>query len=436
MKVILLNHRKKDWIGISIDITDERIKKIKQIEGRTWSQSNKMWLLPFNDTNKTFIKSIAKKNNLKAKPISVDKEETILILKGNQIRISFYLGKKGIEYIKSLSLYRYSSEYKHWTIPYTEENIEKIKYYAQLQSIIINIKDLRNSKPKQKLKPITEHHRSCPKNAIDKLIEMRYSESTVKTYSNMLSQFFSHYYPYKPEEITNDQIRAYLRYLIQEREVSESFQNQAINAIKFYYERVLGGLKQTYFIDRPRKSKHLPIVLSQQETLALLRASSNLKHKTILTMIYSCGFRISELLNLKKTNIDYNANRIHIVDSKGKKDRYVSLANTTKKVLSIYLKKINPEYYVFEGINGGKYSATSVQKFIKKYAKNAGIEKTVTPHTLRHSFATHLLEKGTDLRYIQHILGHSSSKTTEIYTHITQVGIDKIKNPIDDFDME
>ncbi len=461
MKISLLNHRQQNWIAIEIDYHDKRLGKIKSKKGRKWSQTHKKWLIPNTKENQKFIKSLLKAkepevpdstsykrqkphraNSLEdkqspPKPTNSLKQSlqksSLLILKGNRLRISFHPSKEGINYIKSLSLYRYNPEYKQWTIAYTEKNLEKMLYFAKQQNILVDVKDLRMKRAKKTPIPPTTHIRECPKKVRDKLIEMRYSESTIKTYTNMLQQFFSYYHAYKPQEITNEQINSYLRYLIQVREVSESTQNQAINAIKFYYEKVLGGIRQTYYVERPRKGKYLPTVLSEKETIALLKRSDNLKHKAILTIIYSCGLRISELLNIKLDHIDFDSKRIHIVSAKGKKDRYVPLANMAKKILEIYIQKINPEEYLFEGIKGGKYSASSIQKFVKKYAKEAGIKKQVTPHTLRHSFATHLLEKGTDLRYIQHLLGHNSSKTTEIYTHITQVGIDKIKNPLDDF---
>ena len=462
MKISVINHRQKNWIAIETDYNDKRLVQIKAVKGRKWSQTNKKWLIPNTKENQDFIKSLLKIDDRKAtdaaklkkqkelttkqlavkksKPKSsnlqkkVQQKSTILILKGNRLRISFYPSKEGVRYIKSLSLYRYNTDYKQWTIPYTEKNLEKMLFFAKQRNIKVDVKDLREKRAKKIPKPPKTHIRECPKEVTHKLIEMRYSESTIRTYTNMLQQFFSYYHAYKPQEITNEQINSYLRYLIQEREVSESTQNQAINAIKFYYEKVLGGIRQTYYVERPRKGKYLPTVLSEKETIALLKASKNLKHKTILTIIYSCGLRISEVLNIKLDHIDYDSNRIHIVSAKGKKDRYVPLANMAKKLLDIYIRKINPEEYLFEGVKGGQYTATSIQKFIKKYSKEAGIKKHVTPHTLRHSFATHLLEKGTDLRYIQHLLGHNSSKTTEIYTHITQIGMDKIKNPLDDFD--
>lgn len=439
MKVSLLKYRDADWIAIVIETNDNRLAKIKAIRGRIWSQTLQQWLLPHTKENEAFVKSIHFPDKEKKTNEGVNKrpqeENKVLILKGNRMRIPFYPGKETITYIKSLSYWNYDKLYKYWTIPFTEFNVSKLEELGAKNNIKFTIDDKRKKTVKPKFKPLPEHCRICPDEVVKKLIELRYSTSTVKIYTSMLNQFFTYFYAYKPDEISHNQIREYLRYLVQEREVSESHQNQSINAIKFYYEKVLGGARQTYFIERPRKSKHLPTVLSQKETLDLIKTCKNIKHKAILMVIYSCGLRISELINLKIIDIDFDTNRVHIKNSKGKKDRYVILANKAKSFIVNYLEQYNPEEYVFEGQSGGTYSATSVQKFIKKYASLAGIKKNISPHTLRHSYATHLLEKGTDLRYIQHILGHSSSKTTEIYTHITQVGIENIKNPLDDFEL-
>ncbi|WP_215907191.1 site-specific tyrosine recombinase/integron integrase [Kordia aestuariivivens] len=428
MKVTEIFYRNKYWYVVAIHENDKRIELIKNNVLSKWSSTYRQWVFPKNEEARKFLKSIAKQPK---------RSVTFLILKGNRLRITCHPTQKGIEYIKSLSYYHYNSEYKHWTIPYTETIVVKLELLLK-DGFIIDYIDKRKTKPKRSTKStmLEEHHRKCPSIVIDKLKALRYSASTIKTYSNFLSIFFTYHYAYQPQEITNEMIRSYLRYLIQEREISESYQNQMINAIKFYYEKVLGGKQQTYFIDRPKKSKPLPIVLSQKETILLLKSISNLKHKTILTVIYSCGLRVSEIINLKLSSIYFEENKIHIVAGKGKKDRYVTIANRTKKLIQIYLKEYAPEYYLIEGQRGGKYTASSIQKFLKKQSYSIGISKNVTPHTLRHSFATHLLEKGISLRYIQYILGHESSKTTEIYTHITNTGIENIKNPIDDFDFD
>jgi Site-specific recombinase XerD len=217
-----------------------------------------------------------------------------------------------------------------------------------------------------------------------------------------------------------------------ERCVSESYQNIVINAIKFYYERVLGGQRKIYLVERPRREKRLPVVLSCDEVISILNCTENIKHKALLMLVYSAGLRISEAINMKITDIDSKRMQIHIRDSKGKKDRYTILSEKVLEVLRIYYKAYKPKQWVFEGTsNDGRYSVRSIQSVLKASVEKAGITKQVTLHTLRHSFATHLLEEGTDLRYIQSLLGHGSSKVTEVYTNITTSGFSKIKSPLD-----
>ncbi len=223
--------------------------------------------------------------------------------------------------------------------------------------------------------------------------------------------------------------------MVEERQVSSSYQNQSINAIKFYFEKVQGGPRKIYYIERPRKETVLPSVLSEQEIKKIFEKMSNLKHKTLLMTCYSGGLRISEVLNLKPEDIDSDRMLIHVKGGKGKKDRVTLLSKTLLEILRRYYKVYKPHDYLFTGQMGGKYSERSAQMVLKKAASKAGIIRKVTLHTLRHSFATHLLENGTDIRYIQSLLGHSSPKTTQIYTHITSKGIDQIKNPLDNLEI-
>jgi site-specific recombinase XerD len=216
---------------------------------------------------------------------------------------------------------------------------------------------------------------------------------------------------------------------------SKSSQNQYINSIKFYYEKFLEREKQYYFIDRPIKDKKLPIVLSKEEVQCLFNQLYNLKHKTILVLIYSCGLRISELINLKINDIDTQRMLIQIRNSKGNKDRQVQLAEQIHQLIKRYNNEYKPKQFLFNGLNSYQYSTASIQKIIKRAAIKAGIRKNVTPHTLRHSFATHLLEDGIDIRYIQTILGHSNIQTTQIYTHVSSRHLKNIKNPTDDMNI-
>lgn len=267
----------------------------------------------------------------------------------------------------------------------------------------------------------------------NRLIQQRYSGNTINIYCNYFKDFCDYFKNYDLKNIQPEQINKYILDLIKKRNISVSQQNQRINAIKFYYEKILGKEKQYYSIYRPKKEQKLPEVLSKNEVKRIFDSCDNIKHRCILMLIYSAGLRRSELINLKISDIDSERMVIHIKGGKGKKDRISLLSENTLHILRNYYKIYKPKVYLFEGATGGKYSPTSVANILKKAAFKAGIKKRVTPHMLRHSFATHLLEQGTDLRYIQELLGHNSSKTTEIYTHVSKKAINKIRNPIDEF---
>ncbi|WP_020531909.1 tyrosine-type recombinase/integrase [Flexithrix dorotheae] len=197
----------------------------------------------------------------------------------------------------------------------------------------------------------------------------------------------------------------------------------------------MGYSRETYYVDRPEKPFKLPQVLSEKEVAGLFRQVSNLKHKSILYLIYAGGLRISEAINMQVTDIHSDRSLILIRNGKGGKDRTTLLSEKMLQLLRSYYKKYRPKLWLFEGPNGKQYSPTSVRKVLHRATIKAKISKKVTPHTLRHSFATHLLERGTDLRYIQNLLGHGSPKTTEIYTHITKKGIEKIVSPLEHLDI-
>jgi integrase/recombinase XerD len=241
-------------------------------------------------------------------------------------------------------------------------------------------------------------------------------------------------YPTTIETITKKDIDNYMVFLVQKKQVSTSTQNTAVNAIKFYLERVNKGERTVYYVDLPIKDNTLPTVLSNEEIQRLFAAVMNMKHRCILFLIYSAGLRVSELLNLKETDIEEDRMVIYIRSGKGRKDRISLLSRVTLDYLKKYCHVYKPTVWLFEGQFGGQYSSRSINHFIHNYARKAGIYKRVSAHTLRHSFATHLLERGTDLRYIQTLLGHESSKTTERYTHVTKRGFDKLISPLDYLD--
>ncbi len=259
----------------------------------------------------------------------------------------------------------------------------------------------------------------------------RYSESTSKTYFYMFKDFLNYTSPKPLHYIGKEEILNYQLHLVHDREVSRSYQNQSINAIKFYLEKVLGHDRQTFELERPRKERKLPLVLSQEEIARLLGSVKNLKHKTILTTIYSAGLRRSEVINLQIRDVLSDQMQLVVRNGKGQKDRLTVLSRELLQLLRQYYVEYRPKQFLFEGPDGGPYSASSIRKILSRALKRANIQKPATVHTLRHSFATHLLENGTNLRYIQTLLGHGSPKTTEIYTHVCADRLTEVTSPLD-----
>ena len=274
----------------------------------------------------------------------------------------------------------------------------------------------------------TDSYRFVPEAYLTKLELKRYALNTCKVYVSHFEKFINHYFHIEIDQITEQEIRAYLQYLVQQQR-SISYINQAINSIKFYYEVVLGMPNRFYSIERPFKQKQLPDVLSKQEIIAMIAHTTNIKHKCIISLLYTSGLRRSELLFLKPEDIDSKRMLIKVRQAKGNRDRYTILSQSVLEHLREYYKIYKPKEYLFEGTTSETpYSASSVLKVVTTAATKAGIARKVSPHMLRHSFATHLLEEGTDLRYIQALLGHQSSKTTEIYTHVAVKSFSGIKD--------
>jgi integrase/recombinase XerD len=242
------------------------------------------------------------------------------------------------------------------------------------------------------------------------------------------------FYREKPvAEITNEDVIIYNNEYILKNNLSASYQNQIVNAIKLFFQTIRETKMMVDKIHRPKRAKLLPNVLSKEEIKLILNAHSNIKHKMMLSLIYSCGLRCGELLALKPVHIDSKRNIVLLKNAKGQKDRIVPLSPFILEMLRDYFKIYKPKTYLFEGQNAGElYSEKSLQSVLKQALQKAKITKPATLHWLRHSYATHLLESGTDLRYIQELLGHSSSKTTEIYTHVSTKSIQQIKSPFDD----
>ncbi len=264
-----------------------------------------------------------------------------------------------------------------------------------------------------------------------KLLLKGYSANTLKTYLQQFKEFLLFFGNVATIDLTEIDIRNYLLYLVEKKRVSKSYQNQAINAIKFFYEKIMMQERKVYYLERPMREKRLPKVLSQENLMAIFGALENIKHRVMLMLIYAAGLRRSELLALTVSDVDPERHVVFIRGGKGKKDRQSIMAQSLTPLLRQYMEEYRPSFWLFEGRGGERYTESSLQQVLKQAVRKAGINKHVTLHMLRHSFATHLLESGTSTRYIQELLGHESPVTTEIYARVTRFGLDKIKSPLD-----
>jgi site-specific recombinase XerD len=267
-----------------------------------------------------------------------------------------------------------------------------------------------------------------------KILEVkRYSKSTQKTYIQAISQFLDYFSKKDPAELNHEDIFRYVEHKIKDKQISFSTQKGIIGAIKLFYKHIYNKNIKIDYIYPDRREHKLPKVLSAGDIKKVLGSIDNLKHRTLISTIYSSGMRISEVLNLKISDIDSKRMMVRIENSKGNRDREVMLSENLLILLREYYKAYKPKKYIFEGQGGGKYTARSAEQVFKKALRNAKINKEASLHTLRHSYATHLIEQGIDIRIVQELLGHKNIKTTQIYTHITDIRKLKIKSPFDNF---
>lgn len=345
------------------------------------------------------------------------KWEAKLVVYKKEHRIAVFFEKDSalIARIKQLNGSRWSQSMKCWHVPDTDA-------YRERFGLLLKGESLVNEEGIQAIEQFKRYLKS-----------KRYSESTIRTYGDALRSFLVFFKHKSIDSISNTDVVDYNNEFILKNKFSTSFQNQVVNAIKLYFKTIQNKAIDIEKIHRPKREKLLPNVLSKEEVKAILEAHTNIKHKAMLSLIYSCGLRRSELINLRLIDIDSKRNIVIIRQAKGKKDRITPLSAKILDLLRAYFIEYKPQTYLFEGQKGNcKYSERSLEEVLKKSLKLASIKKPVTLHWLRHSYATHLLESGTDLRYIQELLGHNSSRTTEIYTHVSTKSIQQIKSPFDD----
>ena len=341
--------------------------------------------------------------------------------------LHFYFNDLIIEKLKSISA-SWSQTKKCWCLKNSEENLALI---LELFKDVTKVDVSKIPKKTRFKRDLTTAEKKILNNFYLFLKGKRYSQSTIQTYTFFIADLINFHTKTPLEELTNRDVELFIETVFIERNYSVSSQRQFISALKiftvFYPQIKINNLS----LERPKKSRTLPSVLSQEEVLRIIQYTQNIKHRAILTLLYSCGLRIGELINLKLADFHVERKQLIVKKGKGRKDRYVSLADSFLPLLSNYYHSYKPTIYFVEGQNGGKYSAESIRSFLRKSCKKAGIRKLVTPHTLRHSYATHLLENGVDLRYIQTLLGHSKPETTMIYTHVQRKDLMEIQNPLD-----
>jgi len=469
-----IEHRGETRIKVKFKHNVHFIQKIKSINGR-WSQTKRCWHLPYlkdsiNQLELIFGKELLilpkkEKANIKVQASSkidfvhyqyqgttrykIIGEKIILKKKDHQwLKAYVPFDKKGwTAVVKNIHGRKWNTEKVCWEIPNVRQSYRELKQHIGLEYIQFDF-DIEKDIPEEYNIPLTvfqkkkiakvkqfdllnKEQKSAIQQTEKQIILKRLSLSTLKSYKNHLIAIFSFYKDILPENLTNENIQAYILHQIKFKKISESTQIVIINAIKAYWEKALKRPKSFIDLPNPKRPKRLPNVLSCEEVLSLIQAPNNLKHKLLLLLIYSSGLRRSEVLNLLKNDINISRRTIHIKGGKGKKDRYIVLAESVISYLKEYKKKYRTTRWLFEGNHGGKYSASSLQKIFKSALEKSKVNPYATIHTLRHSYATHCVEGGHDLKLVQEALGHSSLATTEIYLHLSSPVLRKMKSPLD-----
>lgn len=460
-------HRGEARIKINFGYNKLLQQKIKQIDGATFSKSLNAWHTAYDEDTIRMLRSIfpeleadlmAMNTQLNIKTntntLAAEIRETPPSLKNiphrNNIRIivspsriTIHLPKKeeDIQFIRSMRYARWDFINFCWIVPNYSTNLELIhEYFAHREVSYETISPLPSNELIETaintpLQPLGEEDRERIMMFRKWMEHKRYSTSTIQNYQKSIAYFLRFVKPKPLTEVDNSDMVNFVHQYMIPRRLSTSYQNQAVNAARLFFKVIQGSRLITEQIERPRREHKLPNVLSKSEVSALLQSVKNQKHRTMLSLIYACGLRRSEMLKLKPVHIDSKRHFLIVLNAKGKKDRVVPISDKVIEMLRDYYKNYRPQTWLFEGqVAGVAYSETSLQKVFKMGLEAARINKPATLHWLRHSYATHLLEAGTDLRYIQELLGHKSSKTTEIYTHVSEKSLQKIKSPFDDME--
>jgi integrase/recombinase XerD len=343
---------------------------------------------------------------------------------------------------KKLTFVRYSNTLKGWHMPKDKALLQElINATAQVAQVSINNLKLSNTVLAKKIadnttatqqQQISEENVKQLTQLLQTLLLKGYSPSTIKTYKNEFVTFLQTLKDVSAESLDTQRIKDYLQYCHITLRITENTIHSRMNALKFYYEQVLHREKFFWEIPRPKKRLILPKVISEEKIIKYLFAVENIKHRTILLIAYSAGLRVSEAVKLKIADIDSDRMQIFVRSAKGKKDRIVPLSKMILVLLRAYYKEFLPTNWLFEGQEKGMpYSIRSAQTVFKEACEQLKLPRNIGFHSLRHSYATHLLDNGTDVKYIQALLGHNDIKTTLRYLHVTNRDLGKIESPLD-----
>lgn len=452
--VTKIYHRDADRLKLDFGYNNAILAKLRKIEGVAYSSTHKAWLIPltfesvyqfrslFPGVPVPDAESVSEGESCQPEDTGFDRNGISIEVADRKILVTFPKDEDDIRFLNTFKYSRWNHTQHCWEISNFKDNLEILKTYFgnRLTSLVFKEQQLRTAEPKKAGRDAwvkkQELHMESKLHIMNfrKWLEYkRYSPSTIDSYTESVQTFLCFVYPKTAAEVIADDMVRFVNEYVIENNFSYSYQNQVVNGAKLFFREVVKSKLDVEKFERPRTQHKLPNVLSKQEVSAILKSAGNVKHRTMLSLIYACGLRRGEILHLLPTDVDSKRNLLIIRQSKGKKDRVVPISDKVIAMLRNYFEMYRPQKWLFEGQEAGEpYSEQSLQSVLKQSVAKAGIRKPVTLHWLRHSYATHLLESGTDLRYIQELLGHRSSKTTEIYTHVSTKNLQNIKSPFDD----
>lgn len=426
-----ITHKGQPRIGVFFPYDQSIIQRIRAIPDAAWSSSLRCWHLPESAEYLDTLKTIFPEINLSS---FVSDSETGLVQ--NNIQHEFYharvdyTDKESQAIIRSIRGSYWDPEIKRWIVPKSDQNRQILEKHGIRLS-----EQERLSKTVPVTRQLPEDVQAALTAAEERMILEGKRHNTIKSYLGLLKSFFLAHPRIRPSQIPSDKIHGWIVSEIKTKGISRSTHNQILNALRLFYHRVCGRSEEEFQVVRPPKERKLPHIISREDVGQLLQSLQNEKHKTMLLLIYACGLRRSELLNLRVKDVQVARQMLFIRDAKGAKDRYVSIPSKVLDRLTIYMTNWKPSSWLFEGQTGGRYSERSLTAVLEQAKERSGVAPLLTLHGLRHAYATHMVEGGVPLHVVQEALGHASIKTTSIYLHTSSKDKTNLYNPTNDLNI-